>query len=127
VARYGDKFRKRLSAAVMSQEQLRNALIRAVVLEYRNGQSRAFPRWGWEKPTSMYVLRARRLSLAREYARKHQPVSDFLFARRLPKGREWPGTRQLISAPIYAWVDDVWAHIGCTVPIKHSRGIAGQT
>jgi hypothetical protein len=64
--------RKRLSPAVLSQEQLRNALIRAVVLEHRNGQSRAFPGWGWEKPTSMYVLRAQRLSLAREYARQHR-------------------------------------------------------
>jgi len=106
----------------MRQEELRNALRRAAVLEYRNGQSKIFPCWGWEKPPSMYVLRQRRLSLARVYSRRYQPVSAALFRRHLPKGSQWPGTRGLISADLFAWVDDVWTQIGCTVPIDHMRG-----
>ncbi len=121
-ARFAAKRRRDVSPAVMSQEQLRNALIRAVVLEYQNGKSKSFPRWGWEKPPSMYVLRRQRLNRARQYSHRYQPLGAALFCRRLPQGGLWPGTSALIPAPIYAWVDDVWTHIGCTVPLNHTRG-----
>jgi hypothetical protein len=70
----------------------------------------------------MYVLRQRRLILAKLYSRQYQPVSAALFRRHLPRGHQWPGTRALIPADMYAWVDEVWTHIGCTVPTDHARG-----
>jgi hypothetical protein len=121
--RFPAKRRKHFSPAVMSQEQLRNALIRAVVLEYQNGKTRTFPGWGWEQPPSMYVLRQKRLNLARQYAHRYQPVAAALLGRRLPRGRQWPGTRDLIPSPIYSWIDDVWTHVGCTVPIGYTQSL----
>jgi hypothetical protein len=110
------KRRTMRSPGVMLQEELRNALRRAVVLEYHNGKSPIFPAWGWEKPPSMYVLRQRRMRLARLYSRRYQPVAAALFRRHLPRGREWPGLRLLIPNDLFGWVDEVWTQIGCTGP-----------
>jgi hypothetical protein len=111
---------------LMSLEQLRSALIRAIVLEYQNGRVKAFPRWGWEKPTSMLVLRRARQRAAAAYLERFGAVSSLLFERRLPMGKEWPGTTRLVPAPMFAWREGVWTHIGCSVPLKHvartSRG-----
>lgn len=102
--------------ALMNQKQMRSALVRAIVLEYHNGEAKPFPRWGWERPTSIYVLRARRLHLASTYAAKHEAVSSLLFKHQLPKGKNWPGTRLLLSAPVFSWVEGVWTQVSCTVP-----------
>src|SRR5882724_9437973 len=83
----------------LSKTELRHALIRAIVLEFQNAKRRPFPRWGWERPTSLYVLRARRRRLALAYASRFEPVSSLLFARNLPRGKNWPGTRLLVPAP----------------------------
>jgi hypothetical protein len=111
----------------MSLEQLRIALIRAIVLEYQNGRVKPFPHWGWERPTSMYVLRCARRRLATAYLERFGAVSSLLFARRLPSGANWPGTSRLVPAPMFAWQDDIWTHVGCTVPLEHvvsvSRGV----
>ena len=100
----------------MSKAELRSALIRAIVLEYQNGKQRPFPSWGWEKPKSMFVLRRKRFRLASEYAIRHEPVSSLLFARRLPYGKDWPGTGQLVPAPMFGWRDGEWTQTGSTVP-----------
>jgi hypothetical protein len=55
----------------------------------------------------MYVLRQRRIRLAREYAVRYEPVSEALFQRQLPRGDKWPGVSKLVSAPIYASLEDV--------------------
>jgi hypothetical protein len=107
---------RRGPVALMSKMQMRSALTRAIVLEYQNGKVKPFPRWGWEQPTSMYGLRTRRLLLARAYATRYEAVSALLFERRLPQG-EWPGTRLLLSSPVFSWVDGIWSQIGCTVPL----------
>ena len=103
----------------MSLEQLHGALIRAIVLEYHNGRVKRFPCWGWEKPRSMFVLRRARRRAATAYLECFGAVSALLFERRLPTGEHWPGTRGLVSAPMFAWQEGVWTQVGCTVPIKH--------
>src|SRR5215471_16127195 len=102
----------------MSKDQMRSALIRAIVLEYENGKVRRFPRWGWERPPSMLVLRRQRYRVAAAYAERFGPVSSLLFQRRLPY-KEWPGTSRLVSAPMFAWLNGVWTQVGCTVPLQH--------
>jgi hypothetical protein len=75
----------------------------------------------------MFVLRRRRLRVAAAYLERFGAVSSLLFEPRLPVGKDWPGTSRLIPAPIFAWQEDVWTHIGCSVPMKHvsrtSRGV----
>jgi len=108
--------RRNISPAVMTQDELRNALRRAIVLEHQNSKTPQFPRWGWEKPPSLWFLRQRRLRLANLYSAKYGAVGAALLERRLLRGKDWPGIKDLVSAPIYAWVEDVWTHIGDTVP-----------
>jgi hypothetical protein len=95
-----------------------------MVLEYQNARRTPFPRWGWERPTSLHVLRNRRQRLAGAYSSRFEPVSFLLFGRNLPRGRSWPGTSRLISAPSFTWVDGVWTQVACTVPIQHARAAA---
>lgn len=105
--------------ALMSQEEMRSTLIRAIVLEYNNAKTKPFPHWGWENPVSLFVLRRRRLRLAQHFAGKYAAVSPLLLARRLPVGKHWPGTKVLVSAQMFAWVEGEWTHVGCTLPYNH--------
>ena len=111
----------------MSLEQLRSALVRSIVLQYENGRRKPFARWGWEKPPSMFVLRRARLRVAAAYLERFGAVSSLLFERRLPMEGDWPGTSRLVPAPIFAWQEDVWTQVACSVPMKHiartSRGV----
>lgn len=118
--------RGRGPTARMTKEEVRSALLRAIVLEYQNGKSKPFPSWGRERPPSMYVLRRRRLLLAKTYATRYEPVSDLLFQRQLPRGKEWPGTRLLLSAPVFSWVAGVWTQVECTLPCNRSFGADTQ-
>jgi len=68
----------------MGESELRRALVRAVVLELRNGCVTPFPRWGWERPPSLYALRSRRLALANEYSARYRLLNPAVFGRRLP-------------------------------------------
>ena len=105
----------------MTKDEFRSALRRAIILEYQNGKSKPYPRWGRERPPSMYVLRVRRLRLCYSFVERYpEPISSLLFARNLPQGKSWPGTRLLLSAPIFSWVNGVWTQIGCTVPLYHT-------
>jgi hypothetical protein len=113
---------RRGPTARMTKAEMRSALLRAIVIEYQNGKAKPFPCWGWERPTSMYVLRRRRLLLAKTYAITYEPVSDLLFQRQLPRGKKWPGTRLLLSAPVFSWVDGVWTQVECTLPCNRSLG-----
>ena len=72
------------SRAVMGESELRRALVRAVVLELRNGCVTPFPRWGWERPRSLYALRSRRAALAKEYSTRYRSLNPVVFERRLP-------------------------------------------
>ncbi|MDR7151660.1 hypothetical protein J2W49_003636 [Hydrogenophaga palleronii] len=114
------KRRLRRPLALMSQEEMRSALVRAIVLEYNNARLKPSPRWGWERPTSLFALRRRRLRLALHFAGKYAAVSPLLLARRLPAGNDWPGTKELVSAQMFAWVEGEWTHVGCTLPNNHS-------
>ena len=116
------RIRQRRPLQLLSQDEKRSALVRAIVLEHNNAKLKPFPRWGWEKPTSLFVLRRRRLRLALHYVGRHAAVSTLLLARRLPAGKAWPGTQDLVSAPMYAWVEGEWTHVGCTLPSKHCTG-----
>jgi hypothetical protein len=73
---------------LMSQEEMRSTLVRTIILEYNNAKLKPFPRWGWEKPKSLFVLRRKRLRLARHFAGTHAAVSALLLARRLPVGKD---------------------------------------
>lgn len=88
----------------MSKRELRSALVRAVVLEHQNAKVTPFPRWGWERPTSMYVLRTRRLRVAKVYASRVEPVVSALFERQLPRGKRWPGAWGPVP-PITSFLD----------------------
>lgn len=116
------KFRKRRLGrplTLMSHEEMRSKLLRAIILEYQNAKVKPFPRWGWEKPKSLFVLRRKRLRLAQHFAGKHAAVSALLLGRRLPGSKDWPGTSALVSAPVFGWVEGTWTHVGCTLPHKH--------
>jgi len=106
----------------MSNKELKNALVRSIVLEYQNAKTLGAMSWGHDAPPSMFVARKNRIRLAKFYSRKYTPVSNILFQRNLPSGGEWKGTRTLVSNSMHAWVNGVWSHIGCTVPIEHCRG-----
>ncbi len=108
---------------LMSKEELKSALVRSIVLEFQNAKHFGTMCWGHDAPVSMYVARKNRIRLAELYSRKYEPVSKILFQRKLPSGNEWKGTKVLVSNSMHAWVNDVWSHIGCTVPIEHCRGI----
>ena len=81
---------------IMSGRELRNALTRAIILEYQNAKTPGAMSWGWDKPTSMYVARQNRMRLAKRYSQKYRAVSKLLFERKLPSGKDWPGTRDLL-------------------------------
>jgi hypothetical protein len=104
---------------LMSQEEMRSTLVRTIILEYNNAKLKPFPRWGWEKPESLLVLRRKRLRLAQHFAGKYAAVSPLLLARRLPVGKDWPGTGALVSTQMFRWVDGQWTHVGCTLPFNH--------
>ena len=104
---------------MMSRQELRSTLVRAIVLEYQNARVKPFPRWGWEKPTSLFVLRRRRIRLAQLFTARYAAVSSSLFARKLPAGKDWPGASNLVTADAYSWVDNVWTHVACTLPHNH--------
>lgn len=107
---------------IMNKDELKRALVRAIVLEYQNAKSFGAMNWGHDAPSSMFVARNNRLRLAKMYARKYEPISNLLLKRKLPSGKEWKGTKVLVSNPIHALVEGEWLHIGCTVPIRHCRG-----
>ena len=106
----------------MSKSDLKRALIRSIILEYQNAKIPGSMAWGHDAPPSMFVARKNRLRLAILYSKKYEPVSNLLFKNKLPSGTSWQGTSVLVSKPFHAWVNGVWSHIGCTVPIEHSRG-----
>ena len=106
----------------MSKKELKSALIRSIILEYQNAKTFGSMSWGIDAPPSMFVARRNRIRLSRLYSQKYEPVSNILFQNKLPTGKDWKGTKILVSNSIYNWVDGVWTHIGCTVPIEHSRG-----
>ena len=107
---------------IMSKQELKSALVRSIILEYQNAKTFGAMSWGHDVPPSMFVARKNRIRLAKCYSQKHDPVSSLLFQRTLPTGHAWQGTGVLISNSMHAWVDGVWSHIGCTVPIEHCRG-----
>ncbi len=108
---------------LMSKAELKNALVRSIVLEYQNERVSGAMSWGHDAPKSMFIARKNRIRLAELYSRKYEPVSKLLFQKKLPSGNEWKGTKVLVSNSVYAWVNEVWTHIGCTVPYGHCRGI----
>jgi hypothetical protein len=108
---------------IMSQKELKSALIRSIIIEHHNSKLLGSMGWGYDAPPSMYVARNNRIRLAKKYSQKYQPVSKLLFQRKLPNGKEWQGTKVLVSNPIHRWVNGVWLHIGCTVPLEHCREI----
>lgn len=79
-----------------NQGEMRSSLVRAIILEYQNAKTPGNMRWGWDRPSSMYLARQNRLRLAKRYTHKYAPVSDLLFERKLPAGEEWPGTKGLL-------------------------------
>ena len=107
---------------IMSKSELKQVLIRSIILEYQNAKIPGGIGWGKDAPPSMFVARKNRIRLAKQYSKKYEPVSKLLFQNKLPSGASWKGTRVLISNPLHAWVNGVWSHIGCTVPIEHCRG-----
>ena len=81
---------------IMTQQELKSALTRAIILEYQNAKTPGNMSWGWDRPPSLYVARVNRIRLAKRYSKKHVPVSDILFKRKLPSGKDWPGTKGLL-------------------------------
>ena len=106
---------------MMTKKELKSALVRSIVLEYQNEKIKRTMAWGYDAPASMFAARRNRVRLAEYYSKKYDPVSNLLFQRKLPSGRAWQGTRVLVSNSIHAWVNNIWSHIGCTVPIEHCR------
>ena len=106
---------------IMSKKELKSALVRSIILEYQNAKTPGVMSWGFDAPPSMFVARNNRIRLAKLYSQKYEPVSKILFQNKLPSGCAWKGTTVLVSNPIHNWVDGVWSHIGCTVPIEHCR------
>ena len=105
----------------MSQQELKSALVRAIVLEYQNSKTPGKMSWGHDAPVSIYVARKNRIRLAKIYSKKYDPVSKVLFQKKLPSGKAWKGTRVLVSNYMYTWVNNEPIHIGCTVPYEHVR------
>lgn len=108
---------------IMSKKELKSALVRSIILEYQNEKLFGLMGWGHDAPPSMFVARNNRLRLAKRYAIKYDPVSKLLFQRKLPSGKEWKGTKVLVSNSIYSFADGMKTRIGCTVPIEHCRGL----
>ena len=81
---------------IMTQRELKSALTRAIILEHQNAKTPGVMSWGWDKPPPMYVARVNRKRLAKLYSQKYAPVSDLLFKRNLPSGKDWPGTKELL-------------------------------
>ncbi len=107
---------------IMSKKELKSALVRSIIIEYQNAKTPGSMPWGHDAPPSMFVARNNRIRLAKLYSQKYEPVSNILFQNKLPSGIAWKGTKVLVSNPIYNWVDGVWVHTGCTVPVEHCRG-----
>ena len=42
------------------------------------------------------LITVSRKRLAKLYSQKYAPVSDLLFKRNLPSGKDWPGTKELL-------------------------------
>ena len=107
---------------IMSQSELKHALIRSIILEYQNAKIPGAMSWGNDAPPSMFVARKNRIRLAKIYSQRYEPVSKLLFQYKLPTNSDWQGTGVLVSNSMHAWVNGVWSHIGCTVPTEHCRG-----
>ncbi len=106
----------------MNNTEINAQLIRVLILQHQNGKSQPFSQWGWEEPQSMYLLRRRRLRLARQYAQLYEPVSALIFKCQLPHGKNWLGTPTLLSQAFFSWEGGVWAQRGCSIPFQVVRG-----
>ena len=108
---------------LMSEKELRQKLVRAIVLEYQNSKRKHGLVWGHENISSLFVLRQNRLRIARCFSLKYRPVSKLLFSRDLPKGKLWVGTSELVSSDFYSWVGEKFTHVGCTLPKAYTRAL----
>ena len=82
--------------SIMSKNELRSALTRAILIEYQNAKTPGRMTWGWDRPPSLFVAKLNRIRLATLYDRKYQKVNKRLFKKNLPSGKDWRGVKNLL-------------------------------